>query len=93
MQGGFGAISKLEFVPERRLPAAAGNSTARTLPEVPSRRIFQGTNEVKNEKAPKAKRIAVGVDAHPRGYQVGRKIDKAARRKNNNPFRNRLQLS
>jgi transposase len=34
--------------------------------------------EVKNEKAPKAKRIAVGIDTHLRSYQVGRKIDNAA---------------
>lgn len=34
--------------------------------------------EVKNEKAPKAKRIVAGIDTHLRSYQVGRKIDNGA---------------
>jgi transposase len=34
--------------------------------------------ELKTEKAPKAKRIVVGVDTHLRSYQAGRKIDNAA---------------
>ena len=34
--------------------------------------------EVKNENAPKAKRIVVGIDTHLRSYQAGRKIDNAA---------------
>jgi transposase len=31
--------------------------------------------ELKNEKSAKAKRILLGVDAHLRGYQAGRKVD------------------
>jgi hypothetical protein len=34
--------------------------------------------EIKGQKAPKAKRIAVGADVHLRGYQAARKIDNAA---------------
>jgi transposase len=34
--------------------------------------------EIKNEKAAKAKLIAVGVDAHLKGYQASRKVDNAA---------------
>jgi transposase len=33
--------------------------------------------ELKTQRAPKAKRIAVGADVHLRGYQVARKIDNA----------------
>jgi transposase len=36
------------------------------------------TKQIKNQKAPKAKLIAVGIDAHLRGYQVSRKVDNAA---------------
>ncbi len=31
--------------------------------------------EIKIDKRPKAKRILLGIDAHLRGYQAGRKID------------------
>jgi len=34
--------------------------------------------ELKNQKTPKAKRIAVGTDVHLRGYQAARKVDNAA---------------
>jgi hypothetical protein len=34
--------------------------------------------EIKDQKAPKAKRIVVGPDVHLRGYQVTRKVDNAA---------------
>src|SRR6201981_3096274 len=34
--------------------------------------------ELKNQKTPKAKRIAVGADVHLRGYQAARKVDNAA---------------
>src|SRR5215813_8814264 len=34
--------------------------------------------QIKDQKAPKAKRIAVGTDAHLRGYQAARKVDNAA---------------
>src|SRR6516164_8320212 len=34
--------------------------------------------EIKDQKGPKAKRIAVGSDVHLRGYQVTRKVDNAA---------------
>jgi hypothetical protein len=34
--------------------------------------------ELKNRKAPKAKRIAIGTDVHLRGYQAARKVDNAA---------------
>ena len=34
--------------------------------------------EIKNQRAAKAKQIAVGIDAHLRGYQVSRKVDNAA---------------
>ena len=33
------------------------------------------STELKNGKAAKAKRILIGVDAHLRGYQAGRKVD------------------
>jgi transposase len=33
--------------------------------------------ELETQKAPKAKQIVVGVDAHLRGYQVARKVDNA----------------
>jgi hypothetical protein len=33
--------------------------------------------ELKNQKTPKAKRIAVGADVHLKGYQVARKVDNA----------------
>src|SRR6516162_9754397 len=36
------------------------------------------TKELKNQKTPKAKRIAVGTDVHLRGYQAARKVDNAA---------------
>jgi transposase len=36
------------------------------------------TKELKDQKAPKAKRIAVGADVHLRGYQAARKVDNAA---------------
>ena len=36
------------------------------------------TKEIKNQKAPKAKLIAVGIDAHLRGYQASREVDNAA---------------
>ena len=34
--------------------------------------------QIKDQKAPKAKRIVVGPDVHLRGYQVARKVDNAA---------------
>ena len=34
--------------------------------------------QIKDQKAPKAKRIVVGTDVHLRGYQVTRKVDNAA---------------
>jgi len=34
--------------------------------------------QIKDQKGPKAKRIAVGTDVHLRGYQVTRKVDNAA---------------
>src|SRR5260221_11122355 len=34
-----------------------------------------GAEELKNQKAGKAKRIVMGSDVHLRGYQVARKID------------------
>jgi transposase len=34
--------------------------------------------EIKDQKAPKAKRIALGADVHLRGYQAARKVDSAA---------------
>jgi transposase len=34
-----------------------------------------GANELKNQKAAKAKRIVIGSDLHLRGYQAARKID------------------
>jgi transposase len=34
--------------------------------------------EIKNQRAAKAKQIAVGIDVHLRGYQVSRKVDNAA---------------
>ena len=34
--------------------------------------------EIKDERAPKAKRIVVGADVHLRGYQAARKVDNAA---------------
>ena len=34
--------------------------------------------EIKNQKAAKAKQIAVGIDVHLRGYQVSRKVNNAA---------------
>jgi hypothetical protein len=34
--------------------------------------------QLKDEKRPKAKRIAVGSDVHLRGYQAARKVDNAA---------------
>jgi transposase len=37
-----------------------------------------GARELKNQKAAKAKRIVMGVDAHLRGYQAARKIDNGA---------------
>jgi transposase len=37
-----------------------------------------GAEELKNQKAGKAKRIVLGVDVHLRGYQAGRKVDNAA---------------
>ena len=33
--------------------------------------------ELKDQKTPKAKRIAVGADTHLRGYQAARKVDNA----------------
>jgi hypothetical protein len=36
-----------------------------------------GAQEIKNQKAAKAKRIVMGTDAHLRGYQAARKIDNA----------------
>ena len=40
--------------------------------------LAASAKELKNDKAPKAKQIVVGVDAHLRGYQAGCKIDNAA---------------
>ena len=34
--------------------------------------------QIKDQKAPKAKRIVVGTDVHLRGYQAARKVDNAA---------------
>src|ERR1700752_3600387 len=34
--------------------------------------------QLKDQKTPKAKRIAVGSDVHLRGYQAARKVDNAA---------------
>lgn len=33
--------------------------------------------EIKNQRAAKAKQIAVGIDAHLKGYQASRKVDNA----------------
>ena len=37
-----------------------------------------GAKQLKNQKTPKAKRIAIGTDVHLRGYQAARKVDNAA---------------
>jgi hypothetical protein len=40
--------------------------------------LAANTEELKSDKAPRAQRIVLGVDAHLRSYQVARKIDNAA---------------
>lgn len=40
--------------------------------------LVASAKELKNQKMPKAKRIAIGTDVHLRGYQASRKLDNAA---------------
>src|SRR5215471_6072240 len=40
--------------------------------------LVASAKELKDQKTPKAKRIAVGADTHLRSYQVARKVDNAA---------------
>src|SRR5262252_3698932 len=40
--------------------------------------LVASAKELKDQKTPKAKRIAVGTDVHLRGYQAARKVDNAA---------------
>ena len=58
-------------LPNEQQPDSMKNYTLKAALAAPAK-------ELKNKKAPKAKRMAVGIDTHLRSYQAARKIDNAA---------------